>query len=415
MDNQKQLSLSQNALYNTIGTILYCFCQWLLSSLLVVHLSPDNIAVSNTGLLQLAISITNIFFAISCYNIHTYQISDTKNVYSTGDYVGLRCVTASIAVLLCIVYVVVLGYPAQSILCIMLYMLFKLTETFCDVFHAIDQKNYRMDYVGISYGIRGIVSVIAFAAALALTGNVLTAILVMALSSIAVVVVYDMKRSATFGSIKPVFHKKTILALLITCFPAVIASASFTAITTIPRQILEGMQGKEALGYYGTIATPVVVVQIMATSIFNPMLTELSYLYDKGNIRKFLQRTRNNLLILLGLTVFTFLGVLLLGKFAVGLLFGAKFVPYTSLMYGIICCTSLYVVSWLCTSILIIMRRLKVCMVASLVSLLISSATARAFITAFGMNGVSISIVVAYLLHIAICCVVIAMDLRQKR
>lgn len=415
MDNQKQLSLSQNALYNTVGTIIYCFCQWLLSSLLVVHLSPEDISVSNTGLLQLAISITNIFFAISCYNIHTYQISDTKDAYSSGDYIGLRFVTAAISVILCVGYVIVLGYPLQSIVCVMLYMLFKLTETFCDVFHAIDQKHYRMDYVGISYGIRGIVSVIVFAITLVLTGNVLTSIFAMALATILVVVFYDMRRTARFGSIKPVFHKKAIITLLITCFPAVIASASFTAITTVPRQVLESMQGKEALGYYGTIATPVVVVQIMATSIFNPMLTELAYLYDQGNVRKFLKRTFDNLLILLGLTVFTFLGVLLLGKFAVGLIFGAKFVPYTYLMYGIIACTSLYVVSWLCTSILIIMRKMKVCMVASLISLAVSAMTAHSFITIFGMNGVSYSVILAYVIHITICCVLIYRTLFKKK
>ncbi len=413
MDNQKQLSVSQNALYNTVGTIFYCVCQWLISSLLVVHLSPEDIAVSNSGLLQLAISITNIFFAISCYNIHTYQISDTKDVYSSGDYIGLRFVTAAIAVILCIGYVIVLGYPLQSILCVMLYMLFKLTETFCDVFHAIDQKHYRMDYVGISYCLRGIISVIAFTIPLLLTGNVLISIFVMAIASIVAVFFYDMKCTARFGSIKPVFNKKSIFSLLVTCFPAVIASASFTAITTVPRQVLESMQGKEALGYYGTIATPIVIVQIMATGIFNPMLTDLSYLYEKRNTRGFMKRIISNLLILLGLTVCTFLGVLLLGKFAVKLVFGAKFVPYTYLMYGIIFCTSMYVISWLCTSILIIMRKLKVCMVASLVSLVVSASIAHPFISAFGMNGVSFSIILAYIIHITACCIVIYKNLKK--
>lgn len=414
MDQQKKLSVSQNALYNTVGTIFYCFCQWLISSLLVVHLSPEEISVSNSGLLQLAISITNIFFSISCYNIHTYQISDTKDVYSSGDYIGLRFVTSAIAVFLCIGYVIILGYPVPSILCVMLYMLFKLTETFCDVFHAIDQKHYRMDYVGISYCIRGVVSVLAFTASLLATGNVLTSILAMAIATIAVVVLYDMRCTAHFGSIKPLFCKKTIFSLLITCFPAVVASATFTAITTVPRQILESMHGSEALGYYGTIATPIVIVQIMATGIFNPMLTDLSYLYDKGNTRGFLKRIANSLFILLGLTIFTFLGVLFLGRFAVNLVFGAKFVPYTSLMYGIIGCTSLYVVSWLCTSILIIMRKLNVCMAASLLSLLVSAAIAHPMITAFGMNGVSFSVIAAYIIHIVMCCILIHKNLIRK-
>ena len=414
MKNQKTLNASKNSLYNMIGTIVYCFCQWITSALLVVHLSPEETSISNTGLLQLAISVTNIFYAISTYNIRTYQISDIKNQYSNGDYIGTRFITAAISVVLCLCYALVLGYSARSILCIVFYMVYKLNETFSDVLHGIDQKNYRMDYVGISYVIRGMVSAIVFAFALITTGDVLISIIAMAVAALAVVALYDTKCTRQFGSIKPKFNKKIIITLLITCLPAVVSSASFTAITSIPRQILEGMRGEEALGFYGTVATPLVVVQVMATSIFNPMLTQLAEYYNDGKIRDFVKQIAKNLCMLIGISVFVCLCVALFGKFAVGLVFGEKFVPYTYLMYGIIACTTMYVVSWLCTNTLIIMRKLKVCMVASLIALAVSVLLARSFINLFGMNGVSFSIIVAYLFHIAVCFTVIYKNLKIK-
>ena len=169
MKNTKRLSVSQNAVYNTVGTIVYCVCQWIISSLLVVHLSPMEESVKNAGLLQLSISITNIFLAIANYNMRTYQISDTDNEYTSGDYVGMRFVTTTIALLMCVVYVIVLGYSAKTVLCITVYMIFKLSESFCDVLHGVDQKNYRMDYVGISFAVRGIVTVAAFALSMVFT------------------------------------------------------------------------------------------------------------------------------------------------------------------------------------------------------------------------------------------------------
>lgn len=414
MQTQKKLSVSQNAFYNTVGTVIYCFCQWLTSALLVVHLSPESISVSNTGLLQLAISVTNMFYSISLYSTRTYQISDVDNVYSDGVYIATRIITATAATLLCLIYAAALGYSLKSIGCIMFYMLYKLSETFSDVLHGIDQKNYRMDYVGISYILRGILSVVAFSAVLIITGNILASVFAMAAISLAVVAVYDTKCSSNFCSVKPVFAKKPIGTLLVTCFPAVISTTLFVAITSVPKQILEAMQGEEALGYYGTVATPVVVVQVMATSIFNPMITELSEFYRDGKIRDFVKRTVKNLAELLVIAAAVYIGVALLGEFAVGLVFGEKFVKYTYLMYGIIACTTLYVVCWLCTNTLIIMRKLWLSMVVSLIAFAVSALLAKPFINRFDMNGVSFSIIVAYIIYIAFCCVIIFKNLKKR-
>lgn len=398
-----------------IGALVFCFCQWITSAPLVVHLSSEDSAVQNTGLLQLAISVTNIFFAISCYNMRTYQISDTKDEYAYGDYIGMRIVTAVIAVILCAIYVVAFGYSIKTISCIMLYMLFKLNETFSDVLHAIDQKNYRMDYVCASYCIRGISSVVVFAAAILLLDSVLIAVAAMAIVCIIEVLVYDVKAAKQFGSIKPIFNKNIIPKLLVVCMPAVVSSAAFTAITSIPRQTLEAIHGEEALGYYGTVATPLLVVQILATSIFNPMLTELAEFYSQGNIAAFVKRIVKNFVMLVCISAVVCLGVALLGDFAVGLVFGKKFVPYTYLMYGIVGCTTMYVISWLCTNTLIIMRKLSVCMLASLAALVVSALLAKPFINLFDKNGVSFSIMVAYVIHITVCFVIIFKNLKRKR
>lgn len=410
----KKLSVSQNALYNTVGTIVFCFCQWITSALLVVHLSPEATAVANTGLLQLSISVTNIFFAISNYSIRTYQISDVDNKYSNGDYIGARFVTAALAVILCIIYVLVLGYDARTVVCIVLYMIFKLNETFSDVLHGIDQRNYRMDYVGISFCIRGVLMALFFAAALVITGDILIAVGTMAVVSLLVVAVYDVRTAGQFGSLKPVFNKKIITALLITCLPTVISATAFTAVASVPRQMLESMLGEEALGYYGTVATPLVVVQIMATSIFNPMLTELAVLYNKGETALFMKKMAKNLGLLALITAVVLLGVVLLGEFAVGLVFGRKFVPYTYLMYGIVGCTAMYTVSWLCTNTLVIMRKLKACMVASLFALVFASAVSRPFIELFGMNGVSFAVILAYVIHVGVSFAIIYITLKSR-
>ena len=121
-----------------------------------------------------------------------------------------------------------------------------------------------------------------------------------------------------------------------------------------------------------------------------------------------------NLWLLLCISAAACIGVVFLGDFAIGLVFGEKLVPYTYLMYGIIGCTTMYVISWLCTNTLIIMRRLKVCMIASLVALVLAAALAKPLINLFEMNGVSFSIIIAYAIHISVCVTVIYKNLKLK-
>ena len=85
---------------------------------------------------------------------------------------------------------------------------FTLTEAFCDVLHGIDQKNYRMDYVGVSYVVRGIVSMFAFAATILITSNIIISIVAMAVSTLIIAVLYDVPKASRFGSVKPSFNKK---------------------------------------------------------------------------------------------------------------------------------------------------------------------------------------------------------------
>lgn len=405
----KKLSFIQNAAYNTVGSIFYCFCQWA-TTLLVVRMFDGYEAA---GIFQLAISITNIFYAVSHYNIRVYQVSDVKGEFSSGEYTGLRAVTCAVALLLCAVYAIALKYPVKTVLCIIVYMVFKLNESFSDVLHGVDQKFSRMDYVGISYIIRGFVMIVSFAAAIKLSNDILFSTTVMAVLTTAVVFIYDVNKTRKLEDIRPIFNFAVIKKMLIKCLPMVLASASFTAIVTVPRQYLESMFGETVLGYYATVATPIVVIQVFATSIFNPMLTSLSEDYAARNTKKLCSAFAKTALFILAFTAAAYIGVALLGEFALVLLYSESIREYTYLMYAIVGCTSLYTVCWFLTSTLTVMRRLKTITVFSIASLALAVACARPFINAFYMNGVSFTVLLCYSVYALLSLGVIIYDLRK--
>lgn len=407
---EKRLSFRANALYNTAGTLFYSFSLWVI----VVVVARFFASYDTAGIFQLAISVTNIFFAVSTYNMRTFQVSDTKAVYSAGEYLGMRFVTGGLSLVLCVLYAIFSGYSLRVIACISVYMIFKLNETMADVYHAVDQKADRMDYVGISHLLRGIVTLVSFVLSLWVSHDLLIALAVMAAAVNLTMLLYDVPRSARLDDIRPRFPFRRIGRLLLLCLPAVIASSSYAAVVTVPRQVLEKLAGEALLGAYGTVATPLVVVQVLATGIFNPLLNGFAEDCEKKNGRHLLQTVLKALAGLLIFALIAFAGAYALGEPILVLLCGEAIRPYVSLMYPILATTLLYAAGWLAVNLLIVLRRLKTLMGISLIALCCSALLSAPLIRAFGADGVSYTVILCYVLHGLLCLPAIIAAFRKK-
>ena len=78
IENRKQIT--RNILWNTVGSLFYLGCQWLLS-VAIVRLYPDEAsAYTAAGILSLCTSITGVFFIIALFNVKNYQVADRSGV-----------------------------------------------------------------------------------------------------------------------------------------------------------------------------------------------------------------------------------------------------------------------------------------------------------------------------------------------
>lgn len=83
------LSVRHNMLFNTVGSLMYQGCLWVIT-VLVVRLSDG---YANSGILAFAMTIGNLFNPLATYSMRTYQVSDVRDRYSTHSYVALRLIT----------------------------------------------------------------------------------------------------------------------------------------------------------------------------------------------------------------------------------------------------------------------------------------------------------------------------------
>lgn len=399
--NHTSLSIKQNMLWNSAGSLLYLVCQWLIT-VFVVRLSSGFDAA---GALSLAMAVGNVFSPIAQYKMRSYQVSDVKKKISAGEYVGFRILTIVTALILSIAYAA-MTIPSEMIVTVLLYVLFKAIDSFIDVLHGVDQQNMRLDYCGKSLAMRGVLSLLGFCIALKLSNSLELAVCAMCLST-APVVIYDYRRSSQFDDLRPHFSLELAKRLTVQCFPAVIGFACCSAVATVARQQLNAISGTEMLGIYASVCTPVVVVQAGAGYIYSPLLGYFASAFERGDFKKYRNMLIKVSLCLAGLTAASFLGFTLFGKPLLSVVFGTKIARYSWLMYAAIVSVVLCAYSAFLSDQLIVVRKMWNILLANGISLVITPILSNKLISNQGMNGTSIATIVAYALSSAIMLVLL--------
>ncbi|SFP37702.1 Membrane protein involved in the export of O-antigen and teichoic acid [Butyrivibrio proteoclasticus] len=386
MNSKKQYI---NVMWNTVGSIFYSFCQWLMT-VVVVYIST----YEDAGFLSIAMTMSSSFSAIALFSMRNYQISDVNGEYSVHEYVGSRFLTNIIALVTCTVFSLMKNTVYMSA-CVCAFMVIRIAEAFADVLHGQDQKYDRYDYIGISYMIRGLLSIVAYVSILKLTGSLLITLVIVAALNLISVFLWDYRVTNRLENILPVISLR-VFRLLKICAPIVVFSFLLSVHNLYPKTVLSKMLGNEQLGIYSTIATPTLVIQVFAMVAFNPFLPDISRKYQCGDMKDFREIFRKLLLVFSAVIVVCYIMSALLGKIALRILFGQKILEHYDLFIPIITVTILTGIIWVLSAIIIGMRKNAFLISIILVSMLVNVIITKWCISTFGMNGASIAQIIPY-------------------
>lgn len=359
MEDRNEKSVQQNMLFNTVGSLIYYVCQWLMT-VVIVRIS----GYEDSGLLSIAMSITAAPAIVGLFNIRSYQVSDMNGQYSDKTYIRSRMYTNLLSYLVCAAMILVNGYSLYKASVILVFMLFKVTEGFADVYYGIEQKWNRMDYAGISLTVRGIGTIAIFVGVFLMTKSLLLSILLMCIFSMAVVLFYDRRIVHARNQMKEQKGldsegRKEVWNLLLTCLPLAVVAFLNNLSINIPKIYLEKFFGSEVMGYYSSVASPTVVIQLAATTIFAPLVPVLTLEYNNGQKTKFMEIIRKFAILVLGLSVVALLGSKLLGRWALVLLFGKSIEPFVYLFVPIIVISILIAVNASLFSVCTLLRTIR--------------------------------------------------------
>lgn len=411
-ENIRPLTLRANALWNAIGCLFYLGCQWL-TTVLVVRLSSS---YENSGALAFAMANGIIFASIGLYKIRTFQVSDLNKEYSAGDYVGFRFVSIALGLLWSAIYLPLsCGNDFQLLSASLAYLLFKADEVFSDVLYGVDQRAYRMDFIGKSQIMRGFLSLLGFALPLCLFDNLVLGILGMALCCISVTILYDIPHARNLDSIRPTFSRERIVSLAKACGLAMLASLCANGIVSLVRQYFGITYGSEALGIYASVATPAVLIQVSATYLYSPMIGSLAQTLQEGGPKAFFRHFLKVLVLIVAALGVFIVALSLMGNTALQIVFGRSIAPYTYLFPYVLIATGCVGVLFYTNDVLVILRKTGAMLACNLVALVAALLLAIPQTAQFGMNGINFSVIGGCLIAVGLSIILITRSMASTR
>ena len=124
------------------------------------------------GDFAMALATGQLMATIGYFETRTYQVTDSKKEFSFSDYYTIKIITNIAMIVLGIGYILIKGYDLQKSILVVLLCIYKMMDTFADVFEGQFHQSERLDISGKSLTIRTVVSILGLVVALIITKNI---------------------------------------------------------------------------------------------------------------------------------------------------------------------------------------------------------------------------------------------------
>jgi O-antigen/teichoic acid export membrane protein len=336
-DPVKTPSLRANFIWTLVGNNLYAASQWGIL-ILLSKLGTTEIV----GKFALALAITAPVILFSNLALRSVQVTDASRSYEFGHYLALRLVTTSAAFLIIAGIVIVMRYPGDTSLVILMVGLAKSFESISDVIYGLLQQHEWMDKTSISMILKSFLSFLGVAAGLYLGKSLFWGAFGLAVAWGLTLVTYDLlvgkklleleedpavvvKRSRW---LKPLWNWDQTFRLARVSLPLGIAACLISLNLNIPRYFLERSFGENSLGIFAALAYPLVAGTLVINALGQSASPRLAKYFESGDVRKFwnLLFALTGLGLLIGLAGIVL--VLLFGQQILGVIYQAEYAKY---------------------------------------------------------------------------------------
>lgn len=299
-------------IWNMIGSMLMAF-----QSVIMLMILTRTLGLLEAGIFTIAYANANLFLTIGKYGMRYFQVSDMKNQFKFAEYKISRIITSITMMIVALAYVIYAtssnGYSMEKTQVIIWMCLFKVVDGAEDVYNGLYQKNSRLDIASRVMAVRLIITIIVFGLGLILLKDLLAALIITTIVTAGSFIIFKLWTFESFKEKKAKINWKNVVLLLKQCFPLFAGAFLSFYIGNAPKYAIDSMLTDELQACYGFIAMPVFVIGLLNNFIFNPMLHQLSILWNEKKTRAFVMKTVRQVGIVVIITGVCIIGAYLLG------------------------------------------------------------------------------------------------------
>lgn len=336
----EKTSLKKNFSWVFIGNLVFAACNWLLAMVIAKLSSDDSSAKVNVGVYMTAVAFTQPIASLMTLHLRGALISDAKNEHPVGIYMGIRLVFATLGIVL--TGLLALFSPSTvSILPVLLVTSVGVAfDGIGDLFQGVLQRWEKMDRIGVSFVLRGSLTLLFLGLAFSITRDVFWACFGSAMASVLVTVAYDAPNAVRVARevapslgltdwkrvLWPRFVASEWADLLRVVWPLGLTVALTTLNVYAARLLINAEMTKQAVAEFGACQSLMSLGQQFIFSVTMVVGPRLARLFQSGQMAEFRSIT-GKLMLLSGAFGVIALGIVLAaGNPILGLIYRKSFV-----------------------------------------------------------------------------------------
>ena len=293
-------TLRSNFIWNAVGMGVFSLSQL---GILVVFAKLGSVTL--VGELVYGLSLAAPLFVIAGLQLRSIQATDATNRHTIGQYLGLRALTTVAAIVVAALAAAVVWATGNlSPLVVLLWALSKAVDSGSDAIYGLFQQYERMDYVGCSLILRGLMAIASVAALfrashsapLALAGMVAAWIGVFVLFEIpaARILVRQRERSGHASgeaakTLRLTLDRRQLMPLCLEAAPLGVVAFLLTIQVQIPRYVVIGLLHTRELGLFSAAAYLTFVGTMLVNALGAPACVRLAQYHVAGAYPAFRQ------------------------------------------------------------------------------------------------------------------------------
>lgn len=286
-------TLRANFVWNSAGMAVFSLCQW---GILVVFAKLGSATL--VGQIVYGLALTAPLFVVAWLQLRPIQATDADNRYTPGQYLGLRALTtvAAFTVALVVARIVWAG-NRQLALIVLLWALSKAADAGSDALYGLFQQSERMDYVGFSLILRGLLGVAGVGVLFHASHSGPLALAGLAVAWCAVFILFDIpvarfmlrrRERSTRGPdtksklLRPTFDRRQLAPLCLEAAPLGVVAFLLTIQVQIPRYVVAGLLHTGELGLFSAAAYLTSVGTTLVNALGAPASVRLAQCHVTG-------------------------------------------------------------------------------------------------------------------------------------